>query len=446
MGTQEIELSEHFSFRKLLRFTLPSIVMMIFTSVYSIVDGIFVSNYVGKIPFAAINLIYPFLMICGAVGFMMGTGGSALVAKTLGEGRRDKANGIFTMLVCVMVMTGVVISVVAYVYIRDIALWLGASEMMADDCVAYARIILPVMFAFILQYAFQTFMVAAEKPSLGLLITLAAGIANIVLDYLFIVVFGWGLKGAAFATAIGQCIGGIVPLVYFALPNSSLLKLRAFRFDGRALTKACTNGASEFMTQLSMSIVTMLYNFQLMKYIGEDGVAAFGVISYVSFILISVFLGYSMGSAPIISYNLGAENFGELKNVFRKSLIIIGVSGLMLTALAEMTASPLASVFVGYDAELFDLTRMAIMLYSLAFPIAGFNVYSSSFFTALNNGFVSALISFLRTLVFEAGAVIVIPMILGINGIWLSIVFAEAATLVVSVVMFYSFRHRYHYD
>lgn len=446
MGTQDIQLSEHFTLRKLLRFTLPSIVMMIFTSVYSIVDGIFVSNYVGKVPFAAINLIYPFLMICGAVGFMVGTGGSALVAKTLGEGDRDKANGIFTMLVYVMCIAGIVISVVAYVCIRDIALWLGASDMMIDDCVVYSRIILPVMFAFILQYAFQTFMVTAEKPLLGLLLTLAAGIANIVFDYLFIVVFGWGLKGAAYATVIGQCIGGLVPLAYFASPNGSLLRLASVaRFDGKALAKACTNGASEFMTQLSMSIVAMLYNFQLMKYIGEDGVAAFGVISYVNFIFVSVFLGYSIGSAPVVSYNLGAGNFAELKNVFRKSLAIIGISGIMLTSLAEITASPLASLFVGYDAGLYDLTCRAIMLYSLAFLLAGFNVYSSSFFTALNNGFVSALISFLRTLVFEAGAVMLIPLLLGINGIWLAIVFAEAAALVVSIAMFYLFRHRYNY-
>ncbi|MTU28790.1 MATE family efflux transporter [Parabacteroides merdae] len=442
---KEIQLSEHFSYRKLLRFTLPSIVMMVFSSMYSVVDGIFVSNFVGKTPFAAINLIMPFLMMFAALGFMFGTGGSALVAKTLGEGNRGKANGIFSMLVYILIAAGMFLSFVGTIYIRDIALWLGADENMIEDCVAYALILLPVLPAFILQNAFQAFLVTAERPNMGLAITVAAGLTNIFLDFLFIAVFDWGLAGAAWATAISQSIGGIVPLVYFALPNKSPLRLTKYRFDGKALFKVCTNGFSELLTNISMSVVTMLYNFQLMKYIGENGVAAFGVIMYVNFIFLSVYLGYSIGSAPIVSYNYGAQNHYELKNMLRKSLTIIAVLGFVLTGMAECLAPLLADIFVGYDIELYALTRQAFMLYSLSFLIAGFNIYASAFFTALNNGFVSAGISFSRTLIFETSAVLLLPLLFGINGIWLSIVVAEMAALTVSIILLLTYRKRYCY-
>lgn len=440
-----IQLSEHFSYRKLLRFTLPSIVMMVFSSMYSVVDGIFVSNFVGKTPFAAINLIMPFLMLFAALGFMFGTGGSALVAKTLGEGNRGKANSIFSMLVYILIAAGLCLSVLGTIYIRDIALWLGADENMIEDCVTYALILLPVLPAFILQNAFQAFLVTAERPNMGLAITVAAGLTNIFLDFLFIVVFDRGLAGAAWATAISQSIGGVVPLMYFALSGKSPLRLIKYHFDGRALFKVCTNGFSELLTNISMSVVTMLYNFQLMKYIGEDGVAAFGVIMYVNFIFLSVYLGYSIGSAPIVSYNYGAQNHNELKNMLRKSLTVIAVLGLALTGMAECMASPLAKVFVGYDVELYALTEHAFMLYSLSFLIAGFNIYTSAFFTALNNGLVSAGISFSRTLVFETSAVLLLPLLFGINGIWFSIVVAEMAALTVSIILLLTYRKRYYY-
>ncbi len=441
----EIQLSEHFSYRKLIRFIFPSIVMMIFTSIYSVVDGIFVSNFVGKTPFASVNLIMPFLQMFGTLGLMFGAGGSALVAKTIGEGDKEKANSIFSMLVYILIAAGVVLSVIGIFYIREIAVWLGAEGDMIENCVTYGMFLLPVLPAFILQNAFQAFCVTAERPNVGLAVTIGAGITNIILDYLFIVVFGWGLKGAGLATAISQGIGGIAPLIYFALPNKSLLHLTKFRYDGKALLKTCTNGSSELVTNISLSIVIMLYNFQLMRYIGEDGVAAFGVIMYVNFIFISVFLGYSIGSAPIVSYHYGAQNKDELKSLFRKSLTIIAVSGVLLTACAELLAAPLSSIFVGYDAQLFDLTRRAFMIYSISFLLAGFNIFASSFFTALNNGIVSAGISFSRTLIFETGAVLLVPLILGIDGIWYSISIAEAAALILSVTMFSVFRKRYGY-
>ena len=442
---QEIQLSEHFTFRKLLRFTLPSIVMMVFTSIYGVVDGIFVSNFVGKTPFAAVNFIMPFLMILGAFGFMIGTGGSALVAKTIGEGHRRLAHRLFSMLVYISLVFGVVLAVVGIVFIDEIAVWLGADEAMLGDCVVYGRIILLALPAFILQNIFQPFLVAAEKPSLGLAVTVAAGLTNIVLDYLFIVVFRWGVSGAAIATVISQCVGGLLPLLYFMLPNKSLLRLTASRFYGREFLKVCVNGSSELVTQVSVSLVAMLYNFQLMRYIGEDGVAAFGVIMYVNFIFLSVFIGYSIGSAPIISYNYGAKNHDELRNVFRKSLYLVSIMALILTVAAELSATPLARIFVGYDAALYALTRRAFMIYSVAFLLVGFNIYASAFFTALNNGVVSAVISFSRTLLFEACAVLLLPLLLGIDGIWLAVACTEVLALIVSVTFLCYLRPRYRY-
>lgn len=441
----EIQLSEHFNYRKLMRFTLPSIVMMLFTSIYSVVDGIFVSNFVGKTPFAAINLIMPFLQILGVVGLMFGTGGSALVAKTLGEGNSDKANSLFSMLVYIIIGIGVLFLVIGRIWLREVAVWLGAEGEMIDCCVLYGNILLLSLPAFTLQYAFQSFWVTAEKPKMGLVISIIAGLANIILDYIFIVPMDMGLAGAAYATLISQYIAGIIPIVYFSRRNSSLLRLTGFQFDGKALLKACTNGSSEMVTNISVSVVSMLYNYQLMKYIGENGVAAYGVIMYTYFIFLSIFLGYSIGSAPIISFHYGAGNKAELKSLLRKSLIIIATMGVATTLLAECLAKPLSQVFVGYDTELYNLTHYAFTIFSFSFLLAGFNVYASAFFTALNNGLVSAGISFSRTLIFECGAVMILPILIGIDGIWYSIILAEALALVASAAMLLAYRKRYGY-
>lgn len=441
----KIQLSDHFDTRRLLRYTLPTIVMMIFTSIYSVVDGIFVSNFAGKLPFAAINLIYPPFMIIGAIGFMMGTGGSALVAKILGEGDHPRANRTFSLITYTAIGVGVVVSAVALLLLRHLAVWLGAEGEILDYCVRYGRIIIPALPAFILQGMFQPFMVAAERPSLGLKVSLCAGCTNIVLDYVFIAIFGWGLEGAAIATAISQLVAGGVPLIYFASRNSSLLHLGPTRWDGKALWQTCLNGSSEMATNISASIVVILYNFQLLRYIGEDGVAAYGVIGYVLFIFIAIFLGYSTGSAPIVSYNHGAQRHDELHGVVRRSLRIIVLFSIGLTLLAEVLSSPLSHLFVGYDKELFALTHRALAIYSVSFLLAGINIYISSLFTALNNGIVSAVISFSRTLIFECGAVILIPMVFGIDGIWWAIVFAESAALVMSGTFYLRHRKRYHY-
>lgn len=441
----KIKLSEHFTYRKLLRFTLPSIIMMIFTSIYGVVDGIFVSNFVGKTPFAAINLIMPFLMILCTVGFMIGTGGSALVSLKMGEGDKKKANQIFTMLVYVSVIIAILLSTLGLLFLRPISYLLGARGTLLDDCVTYGTILLPALVFFVLQNEFQSFFVTAEKPKLGLFVTVGAGLTNIVLDALFVAVFDWGLVGAAAATAASAVVGGATPVVYFFSKNSSLLRFTKAKFEFKPFVKTCANGSSELMTNISMSLVNILYNYQLMKFAGEDGVAAYGVIMYVNFIFISVFFGYSIGSAPIIGYHFGAQNHTELKSLFRKSLTIIVSLSLAMTVLAELLSYPLSKIFVGYDAELFSMTCRAFMLYSLSFLFMGMNIFGSSFFTALNNGLVSAAISFLRTLLFQVAAVLLLPLAFGLDGIWCSIIAAEVLSLFVTIIFFVTQRKRYKY-
>lgn len=441
----DIKLSESFTYKKLLRFTLPSIVMMIFTSIYGVVDGFFVSNFVGKTPFAAVNFIMPFLMILGAIGFMFGTGGSALVSKTMGEGNPEKANRIFSLLVYVSTACAVVIAIVGIALLRPLASLLGAEGEMLENCVRYGRIILIALPAYVLQFEFQSFFVTAEKPQLGLAFTVAAGVTNMVLDALLVAVFPLGLEGAAAATAISQAVGGLAPLIYFARPNKSLLRLTKTRLDGKILLKTCTNGSSELMSNISMSLVGMLYNVQLMKYAGEDGVAAYGVLMYVNMIFLAAFIGYSVGTAPVIGYHYGAQNHAELKSLLSKSVRIISVFAVCMFALAEVLARPLASIFVGYDAGLTELTVRAFSIFSFAFLFAGFSIFGSSFFTALNNGLISAAISFLRTLVFQIAAVLILPLILGIDGIWYSIVVAEVVSVIVTAIFIFTKRKKYGY-
>ncbi len=440
-----IQISESFTMKKLLRFTLPSIVMMIFTSIYGVVDGFFVSNYVGKTPFAAVNFIMPFLMILGAVGFMFGTGGGALIAKTMGEGKHDKAKKLFSLFVYVTAAVGIVIAALGFIFIRPIAELLGAEGEMLKNCVTYGRVILLALPFYMLQYEFQSFFATAEKPQLGLAVTVAAGLTNIVLDALFIAVFKWGLVGAAAATALSQTVGGTIPLIYFSRPNSSLLRLTKTEFDGRSLLRACTNGSSELMTNISMSLVSMLYNVQLMKYAGENGVAAYGVLMYVNMIFLAAFIGYSVGTAPITSYNYGSGNNSELKGMLKKSVFIIGAFAVSMFAFAQLLAFPLSKIFVGYDKELLELTLRGFRIFSFSFLFAGISVFGSSFFTALNNGLVSALISFLRTLVFQIAAVLILPSLIGIDGIWLSIIAAEIMSMIITVLFIFKFRNRYHY-
>lgn len=441
----KIQLSDHFTYRRLMRFVISPVLMMIFCSMYSIVDGVFVSNFVGKTPFAAVNLIMPVMMSIGSIGMMLGTGGSAIVAKTLGEGNRDKANRYFSLIIYTAIIFSLLLSVVGFITIRPVSSALGATGELLDNCIVYGRILFVSQTAFILQNVFQSFFSTAEKPGLSLKISILAGVTNIVLDFLLIAVLRWGIVGAAVATALSQLVGGIVPAVYFARKNSSLLKLTAAKPDRKILLKACTNGSSEMVTNLSVSIVNILYNFQLMKMAGEDGVAAYGVIMYVTFIFMAVFFGYSIGSAPIVGYHYGAGNCGELKNVFRKSILLMGSSGLIMTITAELLSAPLVKIFTSYDAELFIMTCRGFRLYSIAFTVMGINVWGSAFFTALSNGAVSAAISFLRTLVFQIAAVLILPALFDIDGIWLAIVATELLALAVTIIFIIKKKDEYHY-
>lgn len=440
-----IQLSDHFTYRRLLRFTIPSVIMMICTSVYSIVDGLFVSNFVGKTPFAALNLMMPLLMGLSTLGFMLGTGGSAVVAITLGEGKKELANQYFSMLVYITIGVGVVMAAIGITFIRPIAIAMGATAELIEYCVIYARISMISLPGFMLQILFQSFFVTAEKPGLSLRMSLISGLTNTVLDFIFIVVFHWGIAGAAAATAAGELLGGFIPIIYFARENSSLLRLTRTRFYGKVLLKTCTNGSSELMTNISSSVVNMLYNFQLMRFAGENGVAAYGVIMYANFIFSAIYIGYSIGSAPVVGYHYGAGNSSELKNLVGKSLRIISAAGLILTCLAELLAYPLTNIFVGYDTVLFELTRHGFRIYALAFLINGFNIWASGFFTALGNGIISAIISFLRTLVFQVSIVIILPIFLGVNGIWLAIVIAEGLALIVTGTFLIKKRKKYRY-
>ena len=441
----KIQLSEHFTYSKLMRFTLPSIVMMVFTSIYGVVDGIFVSNFAGKTSFAAINLIYPYLMMFGTLGFMVGTGGTALISSTLGMGDKKRANELFSLLTYVCVIGGVVLTGVSMLFLRPVAVLLGATGQMLEDCVTYGMIVQVALTAYILQYAFQSFCVTAEKSDLSLTMMVTAGVCNIVLDALFVAVFRWGLEGAAWATAIAQIVGALIPLVYFSRPNSSLLRLGKCRFDGKALLRTCTNGASELLSNLSMSLTSMLYNLQLMAYAGENGIAAFGVLMYVNFVFLSVFIGFVIGTAPLIGFNYGADNRPELKNLFRKSMVVLGILSLAMTLSAELLAVPLAQVFAGYDPVLMEMTVWGFRIYSLSFLAGGFNIFGSSMFTALNNGLVSAVISFMRALVLQVAAIMILPMIWGLDGIWFANVAAELGALAVTLICFCLMRKRYHY-
>lgn len=441
----KIKLSDHFTYSKLLRFVFPSIIMMVFTSIYGVVDGLFVSNFAGKTAFASINLVMPFVMILGGIGFMIGTGGTALVSKVLGEGKKEKANEIFTMMIIFTLLLGALLSVIGVISMPWVAKFLGATEEMMADCVIYGRIVTGFTVAFMLQNVFQSFLIAAEKPKLGLLATVLAGITNMALDAIFIIVFKWGVAGAAIATGLSQCVGGIFPLIYFLRKNSSLLRLTKTKLEIKPILNACGNGSSELMSNISSSVVSMIYNFQLMKYVGEDGVSAYGVLMYVQFIFVAIYIGYAIGCAPITGYHFGARNHNELKNMLRKSSFLSTVSGVVLTILAIALSSPLAKLFVGYDKELYELTRHAFRLFAYSFLLAGFNIFTSSFFTALNNGAVSAAISFMRTLIFQTSSVLILPIFLGVDGIWWAITVAEFFAFILSLIFLFAKRKKYNY-
>lgn len=441
----KICLSDHFTYKKLFRFAIPSIIMMIFTSIYGIIDGLFVSNLVGKEPFAAINLIMPILMIIGGFGFMMGAGGTAIVSKTLGEKNPRAANEYFSMIVYVTITVGVLMATLGVLFMRPLSELLGAKGETLEYCITYGRIVISAMPFFMIQNLFQSFFIAAEKPKLGLFVTVIAGVSNIILDSLFVWIFEFGLVGAAIATSISQAVGGILPIFYFAKKNTSLLKLTKTKLYGKILLKSMTNGSSELMSNISASIVTVIYNMQLMKFANEDGVAAYGAIMYVSFIFVAIFIGYSIGCAPIVGYHYGAGNKDELKNLLKKSTVITFVGGAIMLAVSFMLSFPFAKIFVGYDADLLEMTHLGLRIFSLSFVFSGFCIFASSFFTALNNGPISAGLSFLRTLVYQISLVLILPILFELDGIWYSMVLAEALALITTLIFLFAKRKKYGY-
>lgn len=442
----KIQLSDHFTYKKLFRYVLPSILMMIFTSLYGIVDGFFVSNFVGKSAFAAVNLMMPILLGISSMGFMLGTGGSAIVSKTLGEGKKELAYKYFSMIVYAAIILGSIFAVLGISLARPVARLFGAEGDLLELCVVYARVLFIFLPAYMLQVMFQSFFVVAEKPNYSLWVCLVAGIANMILDYVFIALFNWGISGAAYATAIGYCIGGIIPLFYFARKNnSSTLRLCKTEFFSKVFVKTCTNGSSELVSNISASVVGILYNIQLMKQAGETAVAAYGVMMYAGFIFVAIYIGYSMGSAPIVSYHYGAKNSSELKNMYKKGLFLMIVGGIILVALAEIFVRPIVSIFVSYDLELLEVTIHGCRITLLSFLFAGINIWGSGFFTSLNNGLISAIISFLRTLVFQVVTILVFPVIFGLNGIWYAMVSADILSCLVTVVFLVANKKRYNY-
>ena len=441
----KIQLSDHFDYKRLLRFVMPSIIMMVFTSIYGVVDGLFVSNFVGDTAFAAINLIMPVTSILGGVGFMLGTGGSALVAITLGEQKGELANRYFTMMIWISIIVGIVLSIVGLAVMKPIAVLLGATDGMLSHCVLYGSITMGFTVSFMLQYALQAFLIAAEKPNLGLVTTVAAGVTNMVLDALFIAVFNWGVAGAAIATGLSQCVGAVIPLVYFLRSKSSPLRLIKTKLEVKPILKACVNGSSEMISNATSAIIGIIYNFQLLKYAGESGVASYGVLMYVQFVFAAIFIGYSMGSAPIISYHYGAGNHSELRGLLKKSNILMFLSGITMVIAAQFLAEPLAQIFVGYNLDLFTMTVRALRISTVSFVIVGFNIFASGFFTALNDGGVSAAISFLRTFIFKTAAILVLPLFFQLDGIWFADATAEIFAFVISIIFLLVKRKKYHY-
>lgn len=439
------KLAGHNGYKKLITYPLPMIGMMIVSSIYGVVDGIFISNVVNDTAFAAVNFILPFLMILSCCGFMIGTGGSALIAKTLGEQDKPRANRYFSMFVCVLIGVGIFFTLLGELILEPVAILMGASEDMLPLCLAYGRIYTLFTVAMLLQTAFQSFLAVAGKPTFAFVITVLAGVTNIALDFLFVFVFRWSVQGAAIATGMSMAVGGFIPLFYFCANNGTGLKLCATKIEWRAIGRGCYNGLSEMCSNITFSVANMLYNSQLMRYVGQDGVTAYGVIMYVAFFFVGVFVGFSAGVSPIVGYNYGAKDHKELHNILKKSLILISACAVLLTALAQILAKPLSMIFVSYDEQLLALTARALKLYFLSFLFAGFGIFASAFFTSLSNGTVSAIISFLRSFVFQVAFIYLLPLIWGVDGLWLAMLFSEGICTAVSAVFLLANKKKYGY-
>ena len=438
-----VDMSAHFTTLQLLKYAAPSMAMMVFTSIYGVVDGFFVSNFAGSTAFAAVNFIMPFIMILCSVGFMVGTGGSALIASAAGEGDVPRANSYFCKLVTFTFMVGIVVAVFGFFFARPLAQLMGATGIMLDLSEIYARISMISLPFYMLQCLFQAFFNTAGKPKVGFVVTLCAGCTNIVLDIVFVGILGFGVEGAAAATVCSEFIGGGVSLIYFTRKNPTPYTYRPVLPNPRLIGRTCINGSSEMVANIAMSLVGMVYNIQLLRLLGENGVSAYGVIMYVSLLFSAIFIGYEIACSPLMSFQNGAGNTCEKRSLFKKSMLIISVASVILFVIGESCAYPIAYIFTGYNQDLCDLTVMAFRMYACSFLFMGIAMYGSAFFTSLENGLISAIISFVRTLVCELGAVIILPYLFGAQAIWLSFVVAEIVAALLSGLLIVAFSRKY---
>ena len=432
---KRIQLSDHFTYAAILLFSLPSIGMQIVDNTYQVADGFFISNYISEAAFEAENLIFPPLLIVMYVGLMFGTGASALISRELGEGRKERANQILSMAVSVLAVLGVLLSAALYFLLPSIARWVGASEALAPDCVVYGRVLSFFMPFQMLSMAFHPLLITAERPGLGLWTTIVNAAANILLDWAFVAGFGWGMRGAAFATGLAWLVSAVIPFVYFMNRKNSLHLTRPVT-DFRALGQTLYNGASEMVDAVAYAVVALIFNLQMLHYLGEDGVGAYAVSEYVGGLFSSVFYGISMSLVPVVGYHLGQKNVKELHSLKRRGLVIMGAFGAVMTGLCMVLAEPISRVFVGYNEELTALATLALRLISLSFLLGGITTYSSSYFTGLNQGSASLAIAVVKGFVGPIAAVYLLPLLIGSDGLWLSTPAAEALALAAAAVCF----------
>lgn len=438
-------IAQEFNLISLLRFVAPTVVMLVFMSLYQMVDAVFVSKFVGENALSALNIVYPFPSIVIAVSIMLATGGSAIIARNMGEGKEKEAKENFSFIVLVGAVIGVAIATAGILFIEPLIYMLGATPSLYDYCYEYLFILVLSVPLSVFQMLFQSFFVTAGKPHLGLTLTVLGGVSNIVLDYVFIVLCGFGVSGAALATSIGYSIPGLFGLIYFAVSRKGTLYFVKPVFRWGVLFKCCINGSSEMVNNLAVAVTTFLFNVLMLKYEGEAGVAAITIVLYAQFLMTSAFMGFSSGIAPVVSFNYGSGNVRQLKKIFKISVWVIAVVSAAVFVIAETCSDVVIMVFTPAGSEVFGLTKYGFAIFSFSFLCTGMNIFASALFTAFSNGKISAILSFLRTFVFLTACLLFLPLFWGVDGIWLAVPVAEVMALFVSVYYLVRFKKVYQY-
>lgn len=425
-------IGREFGFFSLLKFALPSVIMMMVMGLYSMVDSMFVSRFVSTNALSAINVVYPVINLLIGLGVMLASGGSAVIAAKMGAGKTDEARRDFSMIVTIGLASSIVIAVAGLIFIRPIVTFLGASELLVDYAVTYLAIILMFAPANMLQMLFQMFFVTAGRPGLGLTFIIGAGLVNAVLDYVFIVPLGMGIAGAALATGIGYLIPAAAGLIFFFGKKKELYFTKP-KFSAAVLGSSCSNGSSEMVSNLSMAVVTLVFNRIMMNLAGEDGVAAVTIVMYAQFLLSSIFMGFSLGVQPVISFHHGAGNRRNLKGIYRHCIVFIAIAAVSVFAVAMTLGPTLTTIFTPKDTNVWTLAVRGFMILPFCFLLEGFSIYASAAFTALGDGKTSALISFLRTFLFILTGLLTLPLAFGIDGVWLAVPVAELCSVLVVI-------------